>query len=141
MFFRKSKDKDVPLPPRLCHCTHCGRILQVSPHAFSVNCPYCNQRVCIEDHFIASHHIITNIETSGRVAIAPTGHVRARMRVFDLQVEGEIFGQVNATGKVSIAAGARVVGDVRAERLEVADGAHLCGFYQIGPRPPEQIRS
>lgn len=142
MFLRKNKDVQEPPVERFVNCTHCGQQLRVSPNAFSVNCRHCNRRVCIEDHFITYHHTITNIETSGKVAIAPTGYVRAQMRVFDLDVQGEVCGNVTARGKVSVGAEGRVVGDITAERLEVKEGATLNGYLQIGPgakaEPPDR---
>ncbi len=135
MFNRHKKEADENVKVRYCHCTHCGRELLVSPKAFSVNCRYCNQRVCIENHLIESHHTITNIETSGDVAITPTGHVRAQLHAGNIYVEGQIFGNVTADGKVRVANNARITGDVSAEKLEVKDGASLNGFYSIGQTP------
>ena len=117
--------------PRRLYCTHCGRELLVSSRAVSISCYYCHQRIGVEDHTISAYHAVTNIETSGSMAVAPRGHVRARLRVHDLQVEGQIYGNVTARGKVSVAPGAHLYGDVTAARLEVKEGAHLKGFFRI----------
>ena len=125
-------DQDQPLWPRFCQCTHCGKLLQVSPKAYSVNCRFCNRRVNLENYVIDSDHLITNIETSGSVAVTPNGHIRARLRVENLKIEGHMHGSVIANGKVSVAPGARLIGDVKAKKLEVNNPAHLKGFFQIG---------
>ncbi len=119
--------------PRMVICTHCGRELEVSDRAFSVNCRYCNQRVGVEDHIIQSYHSVTNIETSGSISVTPTGHVRARLRVQNLEVAGQMYGDIVARGKVTVYPGGRLVGDVNASRLEVRAGALLKGYYRIEP--------
>ena len=136
MFNRHKKGMEEAESVRYCKCTHCGRELLVSPKAFSVNCRYCNQRVCIENHLIETHHTITNIETSGDVAITPSGHVRAQLHAGNIRVEGQIFGNVTADGKVQVARHAQITGDVVARELEVKDGASLHGFFSIG-QPPQ----
>lgn len=124
--------QDQTIWPRFCQCTHCGKLLQVSPKAYSVNCRFCNRRVNLENYVIDSDHLITNIETSGSVAVTPTGRVRARLRVENLKIEGQMHGSVTANGKVTIAPGAQLIGDVKAKRLEVNTPARLKGFFQIG---------
>ena len=125
-------DQHQQLWPRFCQCTHCGKLLQVSPKAFSVNCRFCNRRVNLEDYVIDSEHLITNIETSGSVDVTPNGYIRARLRVQNLNIRGRMHGSVTAKGKVSIAHGAHLIGNVKAKRLEVNNGAQLKGFFQIG---------
>ncbi len=121
--------------PRTVICTHCGRELEVSDRAFSVNCRYCNQRVGVEDHVIQTYHSVTNIETGGSISVTPTGHVRAKLRVQNLEVAGQMYGDIVARGKVTVYPGARMVGDVSASRLEVKEGALLKGYYRIEPIP------
>jgi hypothetical protein len=118
---------------RRLYCTHCGQEVVVSTRVISTSCCHCHQRIAVEDHTINAYHAVTNIETSGSLAITPTGHVRARLRVHDLQVAGQVYGNVTARGKVSVDAGARIVGDVTAQSLEVQPGAHLKGFFRIEP--------
>ena len=125
-------DEDQPVWPRFCQCSHCGKLLQVSPRAFSVNCRFCNRRVNLENYVIDSEHIITNIETSGSVDVTPSGHVRARLSVHDLNIEGSLHGSVTAKGKVSISQNAHLIGNVKAKKLEVNNATHLKGFFQIG---------
>ena len=122
---------------RKVYCTHCGKELLVSRRAFSLSCCHCHQRVCVENHTIDAYHAVTNIETSGSLSVTRTGQVRARLRVQDLDVAGQVYGNVTARGKVTLAAGARIVGDVTAHRLEIKDGAKLNGFVRIEPETPK----
>ena len=126
-----------PMQSRVYHCTHCGQTIQASPKAFSVNCRHCNQRVSLEDYRIDAHHAITNIETSGRVSVLPEGYVRAQIRVENLDVQGQLHGNVSAAGKVSIDENAQLIGNVSAQKLEVKSGAVLRGYFTIGQPPPK----
>jgi hypothetical protein len=117
--------------PRMVNCTHCGQELEVSDRAFSVNCRFCNNRVCVEDQLISSYHAVTNIETSGSISVTPTGHVRAKLRVHNIDIAGQLYGNITARGKVTVYPGAQLIGDVTAPRLEVKSGALLKGFYRI----------
>jgi DNA-directed RNA polymerase subunit RPC12/RpoP len=125
------------MPSRTYHCTHCGKALQASPKAFSVNCRYCNQRVSLEDYRIDAHHAITNIETSGTLSVAPSGHVRAKIRVENLDVQGQLYGNVSVNDKVSIDSNAHLIGNVSAKKLEVKSGAVLHGYFTIGQESPK----
>jgi hypothetical protein len=114
------------------HCYHCGKELLVSVRAFSTCCPKCNQRLGVEDRTISGHYEITLIETCGTVQVGPAGDLRSRLRVRDLQVQGQCQGNIVADGKVSLDSNARVEGDITAKRLEVNPGARLKGYYRIG---------
>lgn len=114
-------------------CYHCGEELLVSVRAFSTCCPNCNQRLGVENRTISGHYEITRIETCGSVQIGPTGDLRSRLRVKDLQVQGQCQGNIVADDKVTLDSDARVEGDITADRLEVNPGARLKGYYRIGP--------
>jgi len=118
---------------RKINCPHCDKHILVSPRAVSVNCPYCYQRVSVENFVIDAYHAVTNIETSGSLDIAHTGHVRASIHVQDLNLAGQLYGNVTAGGKVAFEAGAQHIGDITATRLDVASGAKLKGFCRIEP--------
>ncbi len=120
---------------RIIYCNHCGRELTVSDRTVSTNCRWCNQRVAVQDQIINHYHCGTNIETAGSIVVAEHGHVRARLQALNLEVQdrGQVYGSVTAQEKVTIGAEANLLGDVTAARLEVRPGAHLRGFYRIGP--------
>jgi cytoskeletal protein CcmA (bactofilin family) len=50
-----------------------------------------------------------------------------------VQINGTMSGNLEATGKVKLAASARLEGDLRTARLEVADGATFVGKCSVGP--------
>ncbi len=67
------------------------------------------------------------LSVEGAVVVGPEGSVAAPVRVGSIDVEGEVRGDVSASGTVSIRAGGRLVGDVRARRICVDDGGSLQG--------------
>ena len=120
------------------YCPYCGKKLLVSQRAFSVVCPYCHQRVGVEDHVISNFYTVNLIESSGSLRVARSGNLYAKVKVTHLDVEGQLHGNVSVKGKVTIEPGGRLVGDVTAPRLEVKPGAKLKGFCRIEPNAPSE---
>ncbi len=67
------------------------------------------------------------IDVEGTIAVGPEGSVTAPLTVGALEVEGEVRGPVTARDGVTIRAGGRLVGDVRARRIAIDDGGSLQG--------------
>ena len=124
MFRRRKKET---------YCPHCLKKLLVSKRAFSVVCPYCHQRVGVEDHVISDYYSVALIETSGSLRVARHGNLYAKVRVTNLDVEGQLHGNVTVIGKITVEPGGRLEGNVNAPRLEVKAGAKLKGFCRIQP--------
>jgi cytoskeletal protein CcmA (bactofilin family) len=53
--------------------------------------------------------------------------VEADVSGSSLSVAGQVTGDVNATERVDLQAGGRLIGDVKAARLTIADGASFKG--------------
>ena len=77
-------------------------------------------------------HVEGEIEASGEVVIGPTGTVGADLQSARIIVRGAVRGDLVATESVHLEEGARVVGDVRAPRIAIAQGALLKGYVQTG---------
>jgi cytoskeletal protein CcmA (bactofilin family) len=71
------------------------------------------------------------IELEGALVVGPEGSVAAPLSVGSLEVEGEVRGDVLARESVAIRAGGRLLGDVRARRIHVDDGASLQGGIEM----------
>lgn len=71
------------------------------------------------------------LSVEGAVTIGPEGSVSAPVRVGSLDVEGEVRGDVAASGSVAVRAGGRLLGDVRARRICVDDGGSLQGGIEM----------
>ena len=76
------------------------------------------------------------ITSKGNLHVAEGGIMKADVQAGNVQIEGEIKGNLAATGKVLLKATARLEGDLRTARLEVAEGAVFVGNCVVGPQTP-----
>ncbi|HVZ37173.1 MAG TPA: polymer-forming cytoskeletal protein [Polyangiaceae bacterium] len=67
------------------------------------------------------------LTTSEGLSIGADGVVEADLRALSVVVAGQVTGNVNANARVDIQAGGRIIGDVKAGRLTIADGASFRG--------------
>lgn len=67
------------------------------------------------------------LSTSDMVSVGTEGTVEADVQATALSVAGRVTGNITATERVDIQAGGRLVGDVKAARLTIADGASFKG--------------
>ncbi|MGH1346968.1 MAG: bactofilin family protein [Nannocystales bacterium] len=70
------------------------------------------------------------------VFVAPGGIVVATVQARDIVVSGVVVGNVTAEDSVTLNAGAKLVGDITAPRVIVADGATFAGNVAMGGEPP-----
>ena len=63
----------------------------------------------------------------GDLFVDTTGTVEASVEADNLEVAGQVTGNMTAVKKVEIISGGRAVGDVRAQRILIADGAVFKG--------------
>jgi cytoskeletal protein CcmA (bactofilin family) len=56
-----------------------------------------------------------------------TGAVEADIQTQNVEIAGQVTGNITATDKVELKANCRVVGDVKAPRILIADGASFKG--------------
>ena len=68
---------------------------------------------------------------SGKVAIEQGATVEADVSGSDVSVGGQLTGNVQATERVVIATGARMIGDVKAARFTIQDGAQFKGHVDM----------
>jgi cytoskeletal protein CcmA (bactofilin family) len=62
-----------------------------------------------------------------RLTVRSDGHLRATVAAQDVVIAGHIEGEIRATGRVELRAGAVVVGDICAARFSIEEGATLRG--------------
>jgi cytoskeletal protein CcmA (bactofilin family) len=78
--------------------------------------------------------------------VGPAGRVAADVHAREVIVEGELVGNVHATGRVEITATGRLIGDIHAPRVVLADGGRVTGAVDMGsadaaePAPAEPVR-
>ena len=67
------------------------------------------------------------LRTTDVVTIGADGSVEADIQASSLALAGQVTGNVVASQRVDLQAGSRLVGDVKAARLTIADGASFKG--------------
>ena len=118
---------------REVRCTHCDRRIEIPVQAMSVNCRHCHRRVIIEDMTIKAYHAVVKLATAGKVEVAKNATVVAKVRVHELDVKGNVKGDVVAMDGVSVGKKGVIEGDVSCRRLKVQPGAQLSGNYVVRP--------
>jgi len=72
-----------------------------------------------------------------RLTIGTTGKVVANAKAREVDVQGQLTGNVETTEKISIRAGGRLIGDIRAAGIVIEDGAHFKGAVDIVAQTPQ----
>jgi cytoskeletal protein CcmA (bactofilin family) len=67
---------------------------------------------------------------SGEVRVSASGMVGANVSASVIVVEGAVRGNLTATEAISLISGARILGDVRAPKIAIEDGALVRGYVQ-----------
>ena len=65
--------------------------------------------------------------------IGPTGVVKATVQAATVVVSGELVGDCTATGRVEIQASGRLMGNIRAPKIVIAEGAVFRGNSDMSP--------
>lgn len=68
-----------------------------------------------------------SVETAARLHLTPSGMVEGSVTATDARIEGTVEGPIVVPGKLEIGDTARVMGDVRAGRLAIAEGSLVQG--------------
>jgi cytoskeletal protein CcmA (bactofilin family) len=79
------------------------------------------------------------VALKNHLTIEQTGVVDADVEVHDLTVHGEIRGDIHADGAVSVSNGAKVLGNIRAPRIILEDGARFKGSIEMDVELPEGV--
>ncbi len=82
-------------------------------------------------------HFEGQIQSKGTLHIAEGAGVTASIEAANVRVEGECKGNLNVSEKLHLLATAKVEGDLRTNRLEIADGAIFIGNVVVGQAAPE----
>lgn len=66
-----------------------------------------------------------------QVSVGPKGKVEAEIRVADITISGRLIGNIQASGKVSFTKQADFIGEIKAKRISVEDGAYLKAAIEL----------
>ncbi|MCU0612118.1 MAG: polymer-forming cytoskeletal protein [Candidatus Eisenbacteria bacterium] len=123
---------------RTAACPYCGKEVTVAREAISVPCAACNRRIELEDLLVAEN-IGRDLMTGASVLVRAEAVVSGNICAGEIIVHGTVRGNLWSAGRVELARGARVNGDIRARHLVLEEGASVSGRLEIG-LPPRRRR-
>ncbi len=84
-----------------------------------------------EDDLIIEGHVEGEITLKKHLTVETTGVVVADVQTKNITIKGEMRGNMTAEDKVEIHQGARVVGNITAPRVVIAEGARFKGHVDM----------
>jgi cytoskeletal protein CcmA (bactofilin family) len=93
-------------------------------------------RVTGEEDLHVEGRVDGAISLSETLYVAPGGIVAAEVEAHNIVVSGVLMGNVTARDCVTLHPGAKLVGDIHAPRLVIADGATFKGNVRMGGEAP-----
>ena len=93
---------------------------------------YIRGDLSFEETFRIDGRFEGKIRSGGELILGDDADVNAEMEVGRLSVNGKLKGSVQATERVELLAGARVLGDISTPVLRIEEGAHFEGACQMG---------
>jgi cytoskeletal protein CcmA (bactofilin family) len=82
-----------------------------------------------------------SLELRNRLTIGPTGKVQANIKANEVVVFGSVRGNVEAEHRISLRAGATIVGDIKTAGIVIEDGAYFKGGIDISRSEPVKANS
>ncbi len=79
------------------------------------------------------------VALKNQLTIEPEGRVVADVELETLTIHGEMSGDIEAADRVVMASTAKVVGDIKAPRVVIQDGARFKGSIEMDVKLPEGI--
>lgn len=84
-----------------------------------------------ENDFLLSGTVKGDSDLNGIVTITPAGHWSGTLRAAHVIISGSVNGDVIASGRIEIAATAKIKGTVTGDMIAVAEGAVIDGDMKI----------
>jgi cytoskeletal protein CcmA (bactofilin family) len=76
------------------------------------------------------------LDLRNRLTIGPNSKVNANIRAKEVVVFGTVRGNVEAENRISLRAGATIVGDIKTAGIVIEDGAYFKGGIDISRAEP-----
>lgn len=94
--------------------------------------------VVVKGNIFSREDLIVDGEVDGsiemlehRLTVGPNGSLKAIVKAREIIVVGTIHGNVEATDKIEIRKEAKLVGDIKTQRIVIEDGAYFKGSIDI----------
>jgi cytoskeletal protein CcmA (bactofilin family) len=81
---------------------------------------------------IVDGRIEGEIQSDGNLTIGENARIKAEIKTATVTVHGKVHGNITATDRVDLKAGAEVVGDIKAKVLAMEPGAIFVGKATVG---------
>ena len=85
-----------------------------------------------DEDLIVQGRISGKISSKKNLTVAGSGRVEASVSTRNLSVSGQVVGNVEATERVEVQREGKVIGDIKAPRVIIADGAKFKGNIEMG---------
>jgi cytoskeletal protein CcmA (bactofilin family) len=90
---------------------------------------------------IVEGRIEGRVSLENRLTVEESGSIEADLEVVDASFKGEVRGDVTASRSAVLHPTARVVGNIRAPRLVIEEGARFSGSVEMDVELPAGVRS
>lgn len=87
--------------------------------------------VTSDEEVVVQGNLRGKLSSTDAVSIGPRSVVQADISGQSVSIAGQVTGDVSAPERVDIQAGGRLVGDVKAARFTIADGASFKGAVDM----------
>ncbi len=67
----------------------------------------------------------------GKIQVDRNGYIEGDVQVKDISISGEVRGTIQAGSRVAISSTGKIKGDVKTARIDIAEGAFLCGNFEV----------
>ncbi|MDR0967140.1 MAG: polymer-forming cytoskeletal protein [Myxococcales bacterium] len=84
-----------------------------------------------EDELLLQGNVKGRIAVKEKLVIEQTSVVEADVAAKSIDIAGQVMGDVEAAERVELKASARLLGDLRTPRLNMADGALISGNIEM----------
>jgi cytoskeletal protein CcmA (bactofilin family) len=84
-----------------------------------------------DEEVIVHGNVRGKLTTTDAVTVGTTGVVQADVSGSSVSIAGQVTGDVTASERVDLQPGGRLVGDVKAARFTLADGASFKGIVDM----------
>ncbi len=75
---------------------------------------------------------------SGKLTVESTGYIEGNIKVKEITISGDVRGTIEATSRVSILSTGKIQCDVKTSRINIAEGAYLCGNFEVEDKLPDK---
>ncbi len=96
------------------------------------------EHIVIEGEIVGSAGIVVEgrvkgkIAMAGRIDIAESGQVDATIEAPEVHVAGQVTGNIIAVDRIQMESTCRMIGNAKAKRILIADGAYFAGNVEMG---------